>query len=138
MINILEKAILFTLPFFLFISCTNLNTDADIYGGWSSNFNNHEFVVVFKNDKTCMLRYFNKESNKFETISGNYELDFSKKPIPLSIRNIPELNHPLHTIIKFVNDDSILMAEFSSKWRLRPISFEIGKTIKLSRIPSKK
>jgi hypothetical protein len=79
------------------------------------------------------LKYYNDQSNNLVTLNGNFEFDLTKRPIPLSIRNIPQLNHPLHTIIDFVDEDSIRMASFSSKWRLRPISFIDENTINLKR-----
>jgi hypothetical protein len=101
-------------------------------------YNDHESSFVFKSDSTCVFNFFDKQSNEFKTINGIYELDFSKKPIPLSIRKIPQLNNPLFTIIEFINVDSIRIAEFSPKWRLRPVSFENEKTISLFRITSEK
>ena len=122
----------------LVVSCNNLNTDANIYGNWKGIYNDHELSFVFKSDNTCVFNFFDKQSNMFKTINGIYELDFSKNPIPLSIRKIPQLNNPLFTIIEFIRDDSIRIAEFTPKWRLRPISFVNGKTINLIRITSGK
>ena len=119
---------------FFAVSCNRLSTEANIYGNWKGSYNNHEMSLVFKSDNTCLLKYFDKQSNKLQTISGSYELDFSKKPLPLSIRKIPQLSYQLHTIVEFIGNDSIRIALFSTKWRLRPISFEPGKTINLKRV----
>ena len=134
MINNHSKLYLITLIVISLLSCNSLRTDADIFGNWEGNYNDHELLFAFKTDNTCVLIYFDKQVNKFETISGSFELDFSKKPIALSIRDISQLNHPLYTIIEFITKDSIRISEFSPKWRLRPISFETGKTINLKRI----
>ena len=134
MIINLNKGFFIVLLVFYVVSCNNINKVADIYGIWKGSHYKNEISIIFNKDFTCVLKYFDLESNNFETITGNYELDFSKTPISLSIRNISQLNHPLHTIIKFINDDSIMMAEFSTKAKLRPIAFETEKIIILNRI----
>jgi hypothetical protein len=88
---------------------------------------------VFNNDNTCIAQLGDSESDTTQTFTGMFRVDFSKKPIPLTITQIPQLNHPLYTIIEFVGKDSIRMAAFSSRWRLRPIAFETSKTIHLCR-----
>jgi hypothetical protein len=113
-----------------------LITDSKFYGSWAGVYNDHEVLFIINNDNSCVLKYYNEQSSNLETINGNFELDISKKPIPFSIRNIPQLNHQLHTIIGFIDDDSIRIAEFSSKWRLRPISFNSENTIYLKRLNS--
>ena len=119
---------------FFVVSCNNLATEANIHGNWIGNLNDHELSILFKSDYTCVLKYFDEQSNELQTVSGNYELDFSKKPVPLSIRKIPQLSYQLHTIVEFIDNDSIRIAPFSTKWRLRPISFEPGTTINLKRV----
>ncbi len=136
-INIANRKIVFTLLILFVVACNNLNTSSNIYGNWKGSYNDHKLSFVFKRDSTCVITYFEKQSNKFKTINGNYELDFSKTPIPLSIRNIPQLNHPLHTIIEFIYVDKIRIADFAPKWRLRPISFVPGKVINLERLTKK-
>ena len=135
--NIYIRWIIFII-FVLFVaSCNNLYTTSNIYGSWKGSYYDHEVSFIFKRDSTCVITYFEKKSNKFERINGVYELDFSKMPISLSIRNIPQLNHPLHTIIEFIFDDLIRIADFAPKWKLRPISFVPGEVINLKRIINK-
>ena len=116
------------------ITCNNLNTETNIYGNWEGSYNAHKVSFAFKNDKTCIYKYFDKQLGKFEIINGDYKVEFSKNPISLSIRNINQLNHSLYTIVEFIGGDSIRIAGFSPKWKLRPIAFEISKTINLKRI----
>ena len=116
------------------ISCSDIKKETDIYGHWQGVYNGKDISFVFNADKTCVLKFIDKQANTTDTINGNYELDISKMPIPMSIRNIPQLPNPLHTIIEFINDDSIRIAEFSPRWRLRPISFSSGKVMLLKRV----
>ena len=112
----------------------DITTIRDITGRWEGSTSNRFLSCVFNTDETCTLTLLNTTVNKREMISGVYELDFSKKPITLSIKNIPQLGHPMHTIIEYVNGDSIRIAEFSPKWRLRPVSFDPGKMLGLKRV----
>ena len=134
MLNIYIRVVLAILLCMQIVSCCNINKQADIYGNWQGTYKNKELSFIFNSDKTCLLKFVDKQSNIIDKINGNFELDLSKKPIPLSIRNIPQINHPLHTIIEFIGDDSIRIAEFSPRWRLRPISFRNGKVMSLKRI----
>lgn len=123
--------LLFLLPCILIVfsvfSCTKSSCNKDIYGTWRGELQGKVLLFQFKSDQTAILSFMDIASGTVEEITGNFEVDCSKKPIPLSIRNIPQLNHPLHTIIKFSEDDSIQLVNFSPRWRLRPISF-IGMT----------
>ena len=136
MINNHSKIYLITLIVLSLLSCTSSKTNADVFGKWEGDYNDHKVSFIFKSDKTCILKFFDKELNDFVTINGNYEFDFSKKPLALSISNISELNHSLYTIVEFNGNDLIRIAEFSPKWKLRPISFNSGKTINLKRVSS--
>ena len=111
------------------ISCENLNSQDNIYGNWVGIHNGYETSFVFETDSTCTFNYYDKYSGGFKSINGKYKLDFSKNPIPLSIRNIAQLNNGLYTILEFINKDLIRIVEFSPKWRLRPISFDNSKTL---------
>ena len=89
------------------------------------------------NETLAVLSFMNKESGSVEILNGNFEIDLSKKPISLSIKNIPQLNHPLHTIVDFIGSESIRLASFSPRWRLRPISFNGSTSINLKRVQQK-
>ena len=130
-LDIYKRVVLFKLLFLIVVSCNNINTDTNIYGNWKGFQVGHELSFIFKSDHTCVLEIFDKQTNKYETINGNYELNFSKIPISLSIHNVPQLNHPLYTIIEFISDDSIRIAQFSPQWRLRPITFNNNTTMVL-------
>lgn len=123
--------ILFTL---LNISCGRLTSEYVLYGTWKGELNGNELLFKFKSDHTCVLKFFDKQSNKFEILNGNFEMYFSKKPIALSVRNIRQLNHPLHTIVEFIGSDSIILAHFSPRWKLRPVAFNRNTSMILNRI----
>jgi len=115
------------------ISCGKVPTQNDIYGVWKSEHFDKEFMFEFNSDGTCVINIKNTVSDSIEILNGNFTIDFSKKPIPLSIRNIPQLNHPLHAIVEFLGGDSIRLGNFAPRWRVRNISFEQNKSIILKR-----
>ena len=118
------------------ISCGKTPCQEDIYGIWKGEFQDKELLFTFNSDQTCVLSFTNKESDTVEILNGNFEIDLSKKPISLSVKNIPQLNHPLHTIVEFIGDSSIRLAGFTPNRRVRPISFGRDKSIKLNRVNS--
>ena len=124
----------FSLMMVILFSNSESKIKDDLYGRWEGSTSNRFLSFIFNSDETCTLTLLNTTVNKREMVSGVYELDFSKKPITLSIKNIPQLGHPMHTIIEYVNGDSIRIAEFSPKWRLRPVSFDPGKMLGLKRV----
>lgn len=65
--------------------------------------------------------------------TGSYSLDFTKRPIPLSITNIPQLDHSLFTILEFQNINSIKLAQFAPKWKFRAVSFDKRNTTVITR-----
>ena len=91
-----------------------------------------KYTFSFKINNICTVDVFDKKNQLIETVSGEFSLDFSKKPILLSIKKIPQLDHPLYSIIEFVGQNSLNIAAFSPKWRLRPIAFDKEKTIFLT------
>jgi hypothetical protein len=118
----------------VFVTKNNSGLNHKLRGTWQGNYNGHKVSFVFKDDNSCRLEYFSRILNKYERINGKYFVQNSKYPIALSIQNIMELDYSLHTIFEYINSDSIVIAGFSPKWRLRPISFETDRTINLKRV----
>lgn len=109
-------------------------SEKDLYGVWEGEHHEMELLFTFNADGTCLLSFKDSISGETTELSGNFELDFSKDPIPLSIRNIPQLNYALYTIIEFTNNESLVMADFAPRWRFRPISFNYDTSINLRRV----
>lgn len=118
----------------MIVSCGEKPHRMDICGSWKGNHGGKELLFEFSNDGTCVLSFKEKNSGSIEMVEGNFETDFSKKPILLSIKNIPQLNHPLYTIVEFKGNDSIRLADFSPRWRLCPLSFGRNTSMNLKRI----
>jgi len=117
----------------LIVSCNNINFQNKIYGFWAGNYINNTLILNFKNHDNIIITLRDNNSGLSNILNGNYYLDSSKSPMPLSITNIQELNHPLHTILEFINHDSIRIGAFSPRWKLRNISFDKNKSIILKR-----
>ena len=120
-LNIISYAILVVSMISIF-ACDSSFIENNVYGRWNGIYQGRSISIIFNTDNSCIINYY--DENAFNTIRGKYEINWSKKPIPITIREIRELNHPLATIIEFIDNDSIKVAPFSTKWRLRPISFD--------------
>ena len=118
---------------FIILSCINVPNQENIVGVWKGESKDETFIFKFYDNGTCVLIFRNNASDSSEEMHGNFEIDISKKPILLTIRNIPQLQHPLHIIIRFVGNDSLIVAYFSEHLKLRPLAFEENKTINLKR-----
>ena len=126
--------ILVTVVLLIYNSYIQMSGKYNILGFWEGDLNGKALMFEFKNDQTCILSFRDKKSGLAEMLYGNFDIDLSKEPIPLSIRNIPKLNHPLHTVVKFIRYDSIRLAMFSPSWKIRPISFESNTSMNLKRV----
>ena len=98
------------------LACSPPYGSKDLIGTWAGASKEMSSVVVsFGADGTCQLEYVDQQE-EVHMLTGDFEADFSKAPVPLSIRNIPQLPHPLHTIIQFKGADSLLMGSFAPRW----------------------
>lgn len=119
----------------LLLACSPPYGPKDLIGTWEGASKELSSVVVsFGADGSWRLEYVDQQEEG-HSLTGDFEVDFSKAPVPLTIRNIPELPHPLHTIIQFKGADSLLMGSFAPRWRLRPISFDPATQFLLARRP---
>ena len=117
------------------LACSRAYGPEDLIGTWEGASEEMSSVVVsFAADGRCRLEYVDTQG-EIHRLTGDYEANFSKAPVPLSIRNVPQLPHPLHTLIQFRGPDSIRMGSFARRGKLRPISFDPATQILLERRP---
>ena len=117
------------------LACSPPYGPKDLVGTWEGASKEMSAVVVnFGADGSWRFEYVDPQE-EVHRLTGDFEVDFSKVPVPLTIRNIPQLPHPLHTIIQFRGADSLLMGSFAPRWRLRPISFDPATRFLLARRP---
>ncbi len=117
----------------LCVSCKKMTIQDNLHGVWEGNSNGKALTFKFASDQRCIFSIRDDETGVVETVKGSYDIDFSKHPISLSVKSIPQLNYPLHTIIKFVGTDSISLAPFSPREKLRQITFNRKTNINLKR-----
>jgi hypothetical protein len=134
---VFNLSILIILCVYMIVSGGKTPCPEDIIGVWRGEFQGKELLFKFESDQTCVLSFRDIASDSVEILKGNFEIDLSKKPNPLSVRNIPQLNHPLHTIVEFTGSDSIRLAYFAPRWRLRPVSFDPNRGMNLKRVKEK-
>jgi hypothetical protein len=130
----LRLSILFFIILPMAFSCNAQNSDRDLFGVWNGERDGNEIIFKFNKDHTVVFSFRDEVSGSVITINGDFETDFSKRPIRLTIRNIPQLTHPLHTIIVFNRDNSLQIANFAPRWRLRPIAFNKNSSLILKKV----
>ena len=94
---------------------------------------NNYLKIEFKKDNKCNI-YIIRTDGTSLNFAGIYDLDTQKKPMPLSIRSITNLNHSLHTIIRYIDENTIDIMQFSSTRKLRPVIFSEENKIRLKKI----
>ena len=102
-----------------------------LFGVWVGEKDGVEIVLKFNRDSTSEIMF--RDGSNVTKLTGYFQVDLSKRPIPLTIRNIPNLNHPLHTIIQFKELDLIRISKFAPRLKLRPIGFNRETEIYLRR-----
>ena len=116
------------------LSCSCIYKVEDIYGLWKGNNNNNEIVLKFMSGGKCSLIISDITLSTAKSYDGNFEINFSKKPIPISINNIQQYDSSLYTILEFIGENEIKIEKFSDRWKLRPVSFNNQTAITLKRV----
>ena len=113
-------------------ACVKEPMGFDPVGTWEGEDGGEKIQFVFQKDGTC--EFVSKKGGEVFQMNGECQFDFSKRPIPLMMRNIPQLNHPVHTIVEFESADEIRIGEgpqFSQSFgelmeRQQPVRLGIG------------
>ena len=105
----------------------------EVYGDWRGEFKGYELFFEFKPNQRFKLIFKDKALKTSKVIKGNFYVDYSKKPISLSLKNLPNTLYPLHTIIKFKGNNLLIMEKFSTKEKFRPIIFNYEGSVELKR-----
>jgi len=98
-------------------------------GQWIGKHKNYEIILAIKKDNKCSLDLRISSSDKVEKFNGDCSIDITKKPYSFIMKNIFELNTSLYSLVTIRNNNIIHMSEFSTKWRLRPVTLSHENTI---------
>ena len=128
------RAVLLVSAALIFVSCARPLSEQNLHGVWVGESRGMQLVFRFFGDGTCQFVFQNPTSGTVDRIDGSLEADFTKRPVPLTVRHIPQLSHPIHTIVEFIRADSIRIAHFAPRWRLRPVGFGEETSFTLKRI----
>jgi len=124
----------FLLALYIFIEYEESYKLDDLVGSWEGKLNGRDIVLEFEKNMDFRMKMINKTKDDSNVSKGIYNVNFLKNPIPLSIYNIDNLSHPLHTIIKFNDLNSITLARISLREKLRRVNFDKSTNIHFKRI----
>jgi hypothetical protein len=125
------KQLVLYISLFCLFACVNVVDEESLFGAWVGEKDGVKILFIIKRDSTCEIKFV--DGSNVTQIRGYFQVDFSKRPIPLTIRNIPNLSHPLHTIIQFTELDVMRITKFAPRLKLRPIGFSRETEIYLRR-----
>ena len=109
-------------------SLKNFSLDS-LNGQWIGKHKNYEIILSIMKDNKCSLNLRITSSNDVEKFNGDCIVDTTKKPYSFIMNNIIELNTSLYSLVMLKNNNIIHMSEFSTKWRLRPVTLSQENTI---------
>ena len=98
-------------------------------GQWIGIYKNSNVILEMKKDNTCSLEFRDISSSEVERFNGDCSIDNSKKPYSFIMTNIIELNTSIYSLVASGNNNIIHMSQFSTKWRLRPVTLTHKNTI---------
>jgi hypothetical protein len=104
-----------------FINIEKIDKKNSIIGNWYGSSSQIEMNFILSKNYNCVFLIKDLPTGKISKFDGVCSFDFTKSPHSLDIQDA--IQDSLYTIINFINPDTIRIARFSKKWRLRPISF---------------
>jgi hypothetical protein len=102
-------------------------------GQWLGVYKNSNVVLEMKNNNTCLLELHDNSSGEIESFNGKCSIDMTKTPYSFIMSNILEINTSFYTLIVPIDEDVIHISEFSTRWKLRPVTLQKENTIILKR-----
>ena len=111
----------------------NILSVESLNGQWIGKHKNYDITLAIKEENKCSLAYHIVSSKEVEKFNGDCSIDIIKKPYSFIMTNIIELNTSLYSIIELKSPNIIHMSEFSTKWKLQPVTFTHENMIILNR-----
>ena len=122
---------------FLYSSCNKIDLYSDLVGSWEHVNQSHRIEINFKKNNQYELNIGPIGYRDLILYKGNYIINKKKKPNTIDLKNTSNFSGSLYGIIKNIDTNTIQISKFSSKWRLRPISFEDSNALLFHRITTK-
>lgn len=126
---ILSTIFLITILFFVTNYSLKSLSFKGLDGRWIGSYNNYTIILAIKKDSKCSIKLKIESLNEIEEFNGYCRIDSTKKPYSFIMSNIKELNTSLYALISLRSNNQIHMSEFSTKWRLRPVTLTDENTI---------
>ena len=119
--------------FFIETHSSKISSIQGLNGKWNGIYKNTNIVLELKKNNTCMLGFHDVLSGSTEMLNGTCRIDKSKSPRTFIMTKINELNTTLYSLIVPINKNTIHFSEFSTRWKLRPVTLINENTIILKR-----
>ena len=126
---ILATSCLIVILFMVTNNSLKIPSIKSLNGHWIGKHQNYEIILEIKENNKCSLEFRVTSSNEVENFNGDCTIDNSKKPYSFIMTNIIELNTSIYSLVALRDNNIIHMSEFSTKWRLRPVSLTHENTI---------
>lgn len=105
----------------------------DLKGQWKGVYKKTNVALEIKKNNACILELNNNLSGVTEMLNGTCRIDNSKSPNSFIMTNIDELNTSLYSLMVPININTVHFSEFSTRWKLRPVSLINENTIILKK-----
>ena len=81
-----------------FFSGCNFIEKKNIYGDWGGEIFNDSINFTFKQDSTCIIKFYKNNDSKPIVMNGLFDVSYYKFPNTINITNIQGLNYNLYSI----------------------------------------
>jgi hypothetical protein len=132
-IIILATSLLVILLYVITNNPRNILSIESLNGQWRGKHKNFDITLAIKEENKCSFAYHIVSSKEVEKLNGDCSIDIIKKPYSFIMTNIVELNTSLYSIFELKSTNIIHMSEFSTKWKLQPVTFTNENMIILNR-----